>query len=60
MSIQPMIRAEDLEEAELAAVDEEFHDYYGPERFWQPWMRETYLAAIQQVHDAYSPRQVAA
>ncbi|WP_159030397.1 hypothetical protein [Streptomyces sp. CB01201] len=54
-----MVRAEDVEEAELAAVDEEFHDYYGPERFWQPWMRETYLDAIQKVHEQYAG-QVAA
>lgn len=59
MSPEKLIRAEDLEEAELAAVDEEFHDYYGPERYWQPWMCETYLAAIQQVHNQYAG-QVAA
>ncbi|MEU1071840.1 MULTISPECIES: hypothetical protein [unclassified Streptomyces] len=60
MTPDNMVRAEDLEERDLAAVDEEFHDYYGPERHWQPWMRETYLDAIQKVHDQYSPKQVAA
>lgn len=59
MSPELMVRAEDLEERELAAVDVEFHDYYGPEKYWKPWMRETYLDAIQQVHDQYTG-QVAA
>lgn len=48
-----IIRAEDAEERELAAVDTEYHAWYGPESGWQPWQRENYLAAIDEVHAAF-------
>lgn len=39
-------RREDQVEAELAAVDLEFREMYGPEHLWEGWQRDTYLAAI--------------
>lgn len=46
-----MVRAEDVEKQELAAVHEEFVDYFGPDlRHWLPWQVEQYLAAVAQVH----------
>jgi hypothetical protein len=56
-----MVRAEDLEEQALAAVDVEFHDFFGPDdRRWQPWQVEQYLTAINKVHAQFAPTAVAA
>lgn len=55
------VRAEDVEEQALAAVDQEFLDYYGPDwAAWKPWQRDNYLAAIAQVHAEFAPGAVAA
>lgn len=56
-----MVRAEDLEEAALAAVDEEFMEYFGPDwAHWLPWQQEQYLTAIDKVHAQFSAEAVAA
>jgi hypothetical protein len=56
-----MVRAEDVEEQALAAVDAEFLDYFGPDwQSWKPWQQEQYLAAIAQVHAEFAPQGVAA
>ncbi len=53
-----MVRAEDLEEARLAEVDQDFMDYFGPDwARWRPWQQEQYLAAIEQVHAEFAPQQ---
>lgn len=53
--------AADREEDDLAAVDLEFHDYYGPnEKTWVPWQRENYLDAIAEVHAKHHPEQAVA
>ncbi|WP_435246398.1 hypothetical protein [Streptomyces sp. NRRL F-5630] len=44
-------RHEDQVECELAAVDQEFHDLYGPEHLWAPWQRDTYLDAIARARE---------
>lgn len=52
-----MIRAEDVEEGVLAAVDAEFHQDFGPEagwQRWQRWQREQYLAAVDKVHRQFA------
>lgn len=57
----PMVRAEDVEEARLAEVDVEFHDYFGPDDLrWLPWQVEQYLSAIAAVHAEFAPEGVAA
>jgi hypothetical protein len=61
ISVPEMVRAEDVEEQALAAVDQEFLDYFGPDwQAWKPWQREQYLAAIAQVHAEFAPQAVAA
>lgn len=51
MSARVMVRAEDVEEQALAAVTEEFVDYFGPDMpQWRPWQVEQYLAAVAKVH----------
>lgn len=45
-------RHEDQVEAEIAAVDQEFHDLYGPEHLWEGWQRDTYLAAIARARES--------
>ena len=56
-----MVRQEDLEEQELAAVDQRFMDYFGPDfARWLPWQQENYLAAIDKVHAEFAPEAVAA
>ncbi|GHH29942.1 hypothetical protein [Streptomyces rubradiris] len=56
MSALRMVRAEDLEEARLAEVDQEFLEMYGPDwAAWEPWKRELYLTAIEQVHAEFIP-----
>ncbi|MGW5616204.1 hypothetical protein [Streptomyces sp. NPDC003877] len=56
-----MVRAEDVEEQALAAVDQEFLDYFGPNwQAWKPWQQEQYLQAIAQVHAEFAPQGVAA
>ncbi|MCG0066536.1 hypothetical protein CFC35_05440 [Streptomyces sp. FBKL.4005] len=58
MSALRMVRAEDLEEARLAEVDQDFMDYFGPDwARWRPWQQEQYLAAIEQVHAEFAPQQ---
>lgn len=50
----PMIRAEDVEESALAAVDREFTEYFGPHlHTWQPWQVEQYLDAVAKIHAAF-------
>ncbi|WP_432091083.1 hypothetical protein [Streptomyces sp. NRRL F-5630] len=46
------LRHEDQVECELAAVDQEFHDLYGPEHLWAPWQRDTYLDAIARARES--------
>ncbi|MET9012263.1 hypothetical protein ABZX74_15295 [Streptomyces olivaceoviridis] len=61
MSALRMVRAEDLEETALAEVDAEFLEMYGPDwASWEPWQRELYLTAIEQVHAEFAPQGVAA
>lgn len=56
MSALRMVRAEDLEEFRLAEVDQEFMTDFGPEwAHWEPWQREQYIAAIEQVHAEFTP-----
>ena len=56
----PMVRAEDVEEAALVAVDSEFVRDVGPDMWhWQPWQREQYLAAIDQAHAEFGTQAVA-
>ena len=50
MSTEPMIRAEDVEEAELARVDLQVHEAYGrDESTWKPWQWSAYYEAINTV-----------
>lgn len=49
-----MVRAEDVEQAALAAADTVFHQDYGPETGWQPWQREHYLTAVDNVHHQFA------
>ena len=58
-----MVRAEDVEETELANLDREFTEYFGPNwRRWQPWQVEQYLDAVAKVHAGFqadSPQEAA-
>lgn len=56
MATPEMVRAEDVEEAALAAVDRRLHDYYGPdEKSWVPWQIENYLAEIAEARAVFEP-----
>lgn len=49
-----MVRAEDVEERELAAVDREFVGLFGPDLArWLPDQVEQYLTAVAKVHEEF-------
>lgn len=55
MTALTMVRAEDVEEAELIAVDGRFVADYGPQESWQAWQWEQYTAALDAVHRQFTP-----
>ncbi|TGZ14680.1 hypothetical protein DV517_61630 [Streptomyces sp. S816] len=57
----PLMARADVEERRLAEVDTEFLELYGPDqRVWKRWQVDTYLDAIDRVHDQFGPSGVAA
>jgi hypothetical protein len=61
VQVPPPVRAEDVEEARLVEVDQEFLEYYGPDfASWKPWQVENYVNAIAAAHAEFAPEGVAA
>ncbi|WP_199546653.1 hypothetical protein [Streptomyces sp. N35] len=61
MSARDMVRAEDVEEQELARVDRVAHEAYGrDESMWTPWQWSDYFAAMDTARAQFTPEQVAA
>jgi hypothetical protein len=61
VQVPPPVRAEDVEEARLVEVDQEFLEYFGPDfAGWKPWQVEQYLDALEKAHAEFAPEGAAA
>ncbi|MFI8351230.1 hypothetical protein [Streptomyces sp. NPDC085596] len=61
VAVPEMVRAEDVEEQALAAVDARMVAEFGPVMAdWSPQQRDAYLGEIAAVHAQFAPQGVAA